>query len=226
MLKNNWELDKEKIQSLSMYHDTLPTDIFDWLKNKSFEARENSCHANMSLVGHIRQEYFIKSVKDDIEDLKVDNDPMYLIFQNWLSNRCFEKPVSMFDESNFILNDNRPMVISSLWVNFQKKYEFNPPHIHGGLYSFIIFVNVPYELEDEMKCFATNQDSLASKLYFLSPVPLNFNRSGITRVEMNVDKSYEGKMILFPAHLQHGVFPFYTSDDHRITISGNLVFDV
>ena len=121
MLKNNWELDKEKIQSLSMYHDTLPTDIFDWLKNKSFEARENSCHANMSLVGHIRQEYFIKSVKDDIEDLKVDNDPMYLIFQNWLSNRCFEKPVSMFDESNFILNDNRPMVISSLWVNFQKK---------------------------------------------------------------------------------------------------------
>ena len=26
------------------------------------------------------------------------------------------------------------------WVNFQKKYEFNPLHDHGGLLSFIIFV--------------------------------------------------------------------------------------
>ena len=31
---------------------------------------------------------------------------------------------------------------------------------------------------------------------------------------------------MFPSYVQHEVFPFYTSDDYRITISGNVSFDV
>ena len=37
-----------------------------------------------------------------------------------------------------------------------------------------------------------------------------------------VDRSYEGVMLIFPAWLQHMVTPFYTSDDYRISISGNI----
>jgi hypothetical protein len=29
-------------------------------------------------------------------------------------------------------------------------------------------------------------------------------------------------MMLFPSKLKHGVNPFYTSDDYRISISGNI----
>jgi len=41
--------------------------------------------------------------------------------------------------------------------------------------------------------------------------------------KINVDKSYEGTIIMFPSALNHTVHPFYTSDDYRISISGNLV---
>ena len=37
----------------------------------------------------------------------------------------------------------------NLWVNFQKKHEFNPMHVHDGLYSFVIWHKVPYDIKDE-----------------------------------------------------------------------------
>ena len=44
--------------------------------------------------------------------------------------------------------------------------------------------------------------------------------------DIPVDKKYEGKMALFPASLNHQVYPFYTSDEQRITISGNVGFKI
>ena len=37
----------------------------------------------------------------------------------------------------------------NLWVNFQKKHEFNPMHVHDGLYSFVIWHKVPYDIKNE-----------------------------------------------------------------------------
>ncbi|BCU96073.1 MAG: hypothetical protein CM15mV11_1480 [Caudoviricetes sp.] len=37
-----------------------------------------------------------------------------------------------------------------------------------------------------------------------------------------LDKNYEWKMVLFPSRMYHGVNPFYTSDEYRVSISGNL----
>ena len=42
---------------------------------------------------------------------------------------------------------------------------------------------------------------------------------------IDVDKSFEGKMVMFGAKHLHEVYPFYTSDDYRITISGNLRYN-
>ena len=46
----------------------------------------------------------------------------------------------------------------------------------------------------------------------------------ITIQPIMLDKNREGDMIFFPAELNHSVFPFYTSDDYRISISGNIAF--
>ena len=48
----------------------------------------------------------------------------------------------------------------------------------------------------------------------------------ITQEALPVDKSWEGKVALFPANLNHCVYPFYTSDEYRISISGNLGFKI
>ena len=37
-----------------------------------------------------------------------------------------------------------------------------------------------------------------------------------------VEKGWEGKLVMFPSLLMHSVTPFRTSDDYRISISGNL----
>ena len=35
---------------------------------------------------------------------------------------------------------------------------------------------------------------------------------------------FENKMLIFPANFKHEVYPFYTSDEERITVSGNIKF--
>jgi hypothetical protein len=38
-----------------------------------------------------------------------------------------------------------------------------------------------------------------------------------------IDSSFEGEIFLFPASFMHQVYPFTTSDDYRISISGNII---
>ena len=145
---------------------------------------------------------------------------------NQFINKCsFDKIFNEFWKRQVFLTKNCEISISSTWVNFQKKYEFNPPHYHTGVLSWIIFVNIPYDLEEENKVFPKiGGDSSTSRLSFLT---LNPHEVGcINHVRLNVDKSYEGKIVVFPSTQQHQVFPFYTSDDYRITVSGNVFFDV
>ena len=117
--------------------------------------------------------------------------------------------------------------MDNTWVNFQKKYEFNPLHHHSGVFSWVIFVKIPYNLSDEEDYFTTGDHGRksASKFHFVYPVNPIYENGGITTALLDVDKSYEGKILLFPSFINHGVYPFYTSDDERITISGNMKFN-
>jgi len=111
--------------------------------------------------------------------------------------------------------------IKDLWINFQKKYEHNSLHNHTGDLSFVIWVQIPYHLKDELShpnCINSNTPS--NSLFEF--VCTDF-MGRIARNRIEVDKSWEGTMIMFPSSLNHMVHPFYTSDDYRISISGNLI---
>ena len=41
-----------------------------------------------------------------------------------------------------ILKEPQKLVLGNLWVNFQKKNEFNPVHYHSGVFSFILFSGI------------------------------------------------------------------------------------
>ena len=114
-----------------------------------------------------------------------------------------------------------PIGLESVWINYQKKHEFNPMHNHGGLFSFVIFINVPYDLEEEDKFFPEKKDPKTSRLCFVMNSPMGVPEE----VAIPVDKGFEGKMLLFDAKLPHMVYPFYTSDGERITASGNVVYE-
>ena len=41
-----------------------------------------------------------------------------------------------------------------------------------------------------------------------------------------LNKKSEGHMLFFPAKLMHTVYPFYNCDEERVSISGNICFDI
>lgn len=111
--------------------------------------------------------------------------------------------------------------IKDLWINFQKKYEYNRLHNHAGDLSFVIWVQIPYNLKDELSLSNCKNSNVPSNSLF-EFVCTDF-MGKIVQNRIEVDKSWEGTIIMFPAFLNHMVHPFYTSDDYRISISGNLV---
>ena len=112
----------------------------------------------------------------------------------------------------------------NLWVNFQKKHEFNPMHVHDGLYSFVIWHKVPYDIKNEKARLPNirDEDFRAGMFAFFYSEP----GGKIYQEAIPVDKNWQGKIALFPASLDHCVYPFYTSDDYRVSISGNIGFKI
>lgn len=107
--------------------------------------------------------------------------------------------------------------LKTLWVNYSKKHDFNPLHTHNGLYSFVIWVKIPYNIEDELKLYESSSVRTSAFSFAYT------NALGdIDQHTIFLDKTWEWSMALFPAQLNHQVHPFYTSDDTRISISGNI----
>jgi hypothetical protein len=118
---------------------------------------------------------------------------------------------------------SRPIILDKTWVNFQKKYEFNPFHLHSGFLSFVIWINVPYELDEELKLSPgeSSRYNAAGGFHFLYPS----TTMGLMDTHISIDKKMENKIIVFPSTFFHAVYPFYSSDGYRISVSGNFIFD-
>lgn len=107
--------------------------------------------------------------------------------------------------------------MKGMWVNHSYKHDFNPVHVHEGCFAFVIWVKIPYELEDELSLH-DNHAILNSLFTFQWS-----NAKGKLRTTpLYVDKSWEWNIILFDAFQPHSVLPFYTSDDVRISIAGDV----
>ena len=90
--------------------------------------------------------------------------------------------------------------------------------------SWVIWYQVPYTLENEIKqSYKSNPDATPHGDFSFV---YNHPSFGLTTTQLKVDKKAEGFMAMFPSSLNHQVFPFYTSDDYRITIAGNLVLEL
>ena len=146
------------------------------------------------LVGHITSS---KQLPD--KELKLTN---------YIENAARE--INYLEHIKFKMND--------MWVNFQKKHEFNPVHTHACKLSFVIWVEVPYTYEDECNSAAARgvaEAPCAGCFEFLYT-----NLSGY--IERFTYPPTENRLLIFPASFPHLVYPFYTSDETRISISGNL----
>ena len=126
----------------------------------------------------------------------------------------------ILDEMNKYFSHNR-WQLTGTWVNFQKKHEFNPPHDHAGIYSFVIWMQIPTSYEEQKKlpiCAESNAHGSISNFGFHYTNSLG----RVSQFFYNMEKEAEGYMVMFPSELKHEVFPFYENDGERISISGNV----
>ena len=153
---------------------------------------------NNNLMGNIRHEYKLKSCLAHMEKLAVDLGQHYRDVAN---TSC------------------RELYLAGAWINFQRKYEFNPPHNHDGFLVTVIYLQIPYTREQELAASGIPRDkNMAGNFVFQYVAP----DGRIASQTLETDRSWENVMIMFPAWMLHSVYPFYTSDDFRISVSGNL----
>ena len=119
-----------------------------------------------------------------------------------------------------ILTKNCKYKLHHFWVNYQKKYEFNPIHHHNGVFSFIVWLEIPssYKKESKLPFLKNSSEKLANCFQFLYPS----GQGSIEKITYKLEPSHNGTMLLFPSKLDHCVYPFYLSNKKRISISGNV----
>jgi len=174
--------------------------------NESRKSGKKKLDARSTLAGVIDDEYYYE---DDFPSWFVPRFTPYLnayisaLKSDWHLDVVHEKHISY--------------EISKLWINYQKAYEYNPPHHHHLDLSFIVYLQVPDEIKKENEklrgvhnndgpgavCFSYGEPKFPSITYF----------SRLPKV---------GDMFIFPAWLTHYVLAF-KSDVERISVSGNII---
>mgnify|MGYP003118339935 CR=1 FL=1 len=189
--------------------DKIPDDLFKKLKKI---IKDKSIEANQELIGNIEEEYNL--------------DKYISLIEPYLLKTIMMEPklIKIVNERYDCNSVNKSFKLKNLWVNFQKKNEFNPIHNHSGIFSFIIFIKIPFLIEDQLKISpgkkaSSNLPGVLQFLGFDQFRPLVFHN-------FFVDKKWEQSMLIFPASYAHCVYPFYKVNDYRITVSGNIKIDV
>ena len=121
-------------------------------------------------------------------------------------------------DRNIIAGGGEMYNLESLWANFQGPGDFNPPHSHGGALSWVIYLQIPDELTEENKQYKGTSAGPGGITFSYGDGP----REVIT---YQTFLPQTGDMYIFPAWLQHWVYPF-KSNVERISVSGNVTNSV
>jgi hypothetical protein len=173
---------------------SLPDDLFIKLKTECLNASSDTHKVLISGLTEkgIPLHYYLK---DNANELK-----QYVVP---LANEY----VNEFKEAiNFKLRTDgkfpKKLIPLEPWINIQKKNEYIPNHDHIGFCAYTIWVNIP-----ETSVFEFTYSTITGEIF---------------RERISVTKELEGTIMMFPSKLIHCVYPFFNSDDNRISISGNL----
>ena len=197
--------------NIGVVEGKLPEDTVDSLWKLIEESKKQPESMKSELAGNVSSSIRLDGGSPLIEDFLQNIIPKYI----QQSINSFGSPYRLEMKEGQIWN------LKSLWVNFQKKHEFNPMHDHGGVYSFVIWMQIPTSYEEQRKlpiCAESNADGNISNFAFTFTNTLG----RICQFVYNMEKDAEGYMVIFPSELKHEVFPFYENDGERISISGNV----
>jgi hypothetical protein len=210
-VKTTDTIDKDKVQygvfqwGPCIVHIRISEDFHGRLMKEAEASRKKEMDYRNKLAGIIKEEYNFLNKEQFVPGIS----QILGIY-----DEAFQK----FRNIRFKPEDKPQYLLSAMWVNYMKKNEYNPPHDHGDDLSFVIFLDVPEELQKEQKEFIGNSGGPGS-LGFLYG---EGNRQAVTYQAVH-PKARD--MFIFPAWVKHYVAPFY-SDVTRISVAGNVANSV
>ena len=202
-------------------YDALCDDIRDVVMKEQIDYRQD-------LAGKIEKEYQFNS-----ELTEKYNCALLPYVSQYLNNLVYdwaeaEKDASVEDD---LIEIEKNMHLTSMWVNFQQKYEYNPVHHHIGDISFVLYIDVPdviYQESPQGRGYPNGTIAFTHQLDLAPEVSINSWRarkqlSNILRPLSTTGglKPTNGDLLMFPSYLCHSVESFY-SDVTRVSISGNF----
>ena len=117
-------------------------------------------------------------------------------------------------------NQMHPYYLKEWWVNYQRQGEFNPIHDHRGVYSYVIWMKIPYNHRDQQKIQFARQSNDPQNgvfcMYYMNILGKMMSH------QYQLTSEDEGTMLLFPSSLDHGVNPYFECEEERISVSGNV----
>ena len=199
----------------------LPQQMIDYLWERIDIAKKEQKYRKNSLVGHISHSYNLEDPQNVIISNLLhilynpnDNPKMYEFINKEV--RCVYDRVRREKFLEPHLDD--------LWVNFQKKGEFQPLHNHSGTFSFVIWMDIPYHPKDEAKLPLGQSTSKTQHGGNFTIAMSGDTSRSVKEYFIRLSPEMNGYCCFFPSDLCHQVYPFYTSDKDRISISGNISY--
>jgi len=199
----------------------LPQQMIDYLWERIDIAKKEQVCYKKELVGHISHSYKL----EDPQNLVIPN--LYNIVFNQVDNpKMFEFINTEVENIYKRIGLKKVMLephLDGLWVNFQKKGECQPVHNHTGMFSFVIWMDIPYDWKDEAKLqWVSSTMKWTIKSGNFDFLFSNGSDRSIASHTIEMTPEMNGYCCFFPSDLSHQVYPFYTSDKDRISISGNI----
>ena len=172
------------------------------------KCRKKSNDYRSKLAGHLAEEYRLTDMKSMVEWFNKYLKAYINALKKWrgTSDPNYKSPSNLH--------------LESVWINYMKNNDFNPPHIHDGDLSFVIYPSIPKEITKENKAFIgkRNKGGGPGGITFLYGEEVKHCVSAVDHVPAT------GDLFIFPATLKHWVFPFRSTVE-RISVSGNVFFN-
>ncbi len=200
-----------------LFETTLPPTVLEKMIEISDKVLTDSTRTNWgeNLAGQIKEEMLIepKVLKESNLTDFFGNMVVEYIHQCNLQKTPPEQSQNMEAVKNHI-----EVTITSMWAVEQQPGEYNPIHVHTNCdVSSVMYLKAPNFLPSEKT--KRNDDGT---IYFIgSSSPKGKLKTNSLKV-----KPTPGAFFIFPAHLQHTVYPYKTNDNFaRRSVSFNASFE-
>ena len=184
-----------------LFHTEVTQEECDMILKEGKKCRRKSNDYRSELAGHLLEEYKFLDAEGIISWLKNYFNAYASAYNKWRGEGTM-KP-------NFTL--------TSLWINYMKNGDFNPPHDHGADLSFVLYPDVPDEISQECDAFKGTMRGPGG-------ISWTYGEGDSTCISVVHQLPKTGDLYIFPASLKHYVFPF-KSPVTRVSVSGNIMLD-